>query len=312
MIPRTGRILSGLSYPLLISAAVAGPLAMMSSGFTVLFSTYATLTAMVAAVILLELFSPARAEWKPGADDILNDSLFMVVVQMALPKMIIFLIVAGVTKAVQDNHLYLAGLWPTAWPVPLQALLMLLLADFFRYWLHRAAHANSWLWALHTVHHAPRILYWMNVGRFHPLEKALQICLDSLPFILIGVTEPVLAVYFVFYATNGFLQHSNIYLRHGPLNYVFSTAELHRWHHSRDFSQANCNFGNNLSIWDLLFQTWYLPEGRQVDTIGIQCDSYPENFVAQLKAPFSAATPSIASSCFDPADEKHHPQESIR
>ena len=144
---------------------------------------------MAAAVILLEFFSPARADWKPGIDNILNDSLYMVVVQMVLPKMIIFLVVAGVTKAVQANHLYLAGLWPTVWPVLLQALLMLLLADFFRYWLHRAAHASSWLRALRTVHHAPRILYWMNVGRFHPLEKALQVCLDSLPFILIGVTS---------------------------------------------------------------------------------------------------------------------------
>jgi len=31
------------------------------------------------------------------------------------------------------------------------------------------------------VHHYPHKLYWLNVGRFHPIEKALQYMLDMLP-----------------------------------------------------------------------------------------------------------------------------------
>ena len=42
----------------------------------------------------------------------------------------------------------------------------------------------------------------MNVGRFHPIEKAVQFCADALPFVLVGVGGEALAAYFVFYAVN--------------------------------------------------------------------------------------------------------------
>lgn len=56
------------------------------------------------------------------------------------------------------------------------------------------------------------------MGRFHPLEKAFQFVLDALPFMLRGVGEQVISLYFVFYSINGFFRHSNIRLRYGALN----------------------------------------------------------------------------------------------
>ena len=73
------------------------------------------------------------------------------------------------------------------WPIWIQAVLMVLVVDFLRYWLHRAAHQNDTLWRLHSVHHSVEQLYWLNTARFHPLEKALQMSLDSLPFLLMQV-----------------------------------------------------------------------------------------------------------------------------
>ena len=217
-------------------------------------------------------------------------------VQLVLSKTIALLVVIAIETAGVNTGFNVVRVWPSHWPVLMQFFLMLLLADFFRYWLHRWAHGIPGLWVFHAVHHAPRVLYWWNVGRFHPVDKALQICLDFVPFILIGAKEPVLAVYFVFYATNGFLQHSNIRLRHGFLNYVFSTAELHRWHHARDSNLARCNFGNNLIVWDLLLGTRYLPKGLQVDALGIQDQSYPEGFLGLINAPFVRGTASRSRS----------------
>ena len=97
---------------------------------------------------------------------------------------------------------------------------MVLVVDLLRYWLHRAAHENDTLWRLHSVHHSVEQLYWLNTARFHPIEKTLQMCLDSLPFLLMGVDEQVLALYYIAYATNGFFQHCNISLRYGLLNYI--------------------------------------------------------------------------------------------
>jgi sterol desaturase/sphingolipid hydroxylase (fatty acid hydroxylase superfamily) len=112
----------------------------------------------------------------------------------------------------------------------LQAAMMLLAADFGRYWLHRAFHRYQFMWSYHAVHHSPHRLYWLNVGRFHPFEKAAQLALDTMPFAVMGVGREVLASYFVFYAVNGFFQHSNCDVRLGPLNDVISGPELHRWH----------------------------------------------------------------------------------
>ena len=297
-------VLSWVAYPILTSIVLISALVMMSNGLPLLASTYVPVAIAAFTVTLLEFFNPARSEWKPNRSDVLNDLLFMAIVQLALPKVVAFLVLIATTKVMQGNGFY-AQLWPGDWPIPLQALLMVVLADFFRYWLHRAAHGHPWLWALHKVHHAPRVLYWVNVGRFHPIEKAIQICVDSLPFILIGVSEPVLALYFVFYATNGFLQHSNVYLQHGLLNHVFSTAELPRWHHARDSSTASCNFGNNLIIWDTLFGTRYLPTGQQVSAIGIADEDYPTDFRGQLKAPFARSSASrVASNRADVSRDK--------
>ncbi len=126
----------------------------------------------------------------------------------------------------------------------------------------------------------------MNVGRFHPLEKSVQYVFDTLPFVFLGVSADVLSVYFVFYAVNGFFQHSNCEVRLGLLNFIVSGPELHRWHHSRLLQESNNNYGNNLIVWDLLFGTRFLPKGRLVGDLGLLNRDYPLNFVSQLAAPF--------------------------
>ena len=107
-----------------------------------------------------------------------------------------------------------------------------------------------------------------------------------MPFIILGISEKVLALYFIFYAINGFFQHCNIKIHLGPLNYIISGPELHRWHHSMRIKQSNNNYGNNLIIWDLLFGTWYLPRSKQVDQLGLINRNYPMGFIKQLKSPF--------------------------
>ncbi len=138
------------------------------------------------------------------------------------------------------------------------------------------------------MHHAPHKLYWLNVGRFHPIDKGLQFLFDVLPFILLGVGEEVLGLYLVCYALNGFFQHSNIEVRLGVLNYVISGPESHRWHHSRFKEESNHNYGNNLIIWDWLFGTWYLPEDKHVDELGLVNRRYPTSFLKQMMTPFIA------------------------
>ena len=110
--------------------------------------------------------------------------------------------------------------------------------------------------------------------------------LDSVPFLLMAVDERVLALYYVAYSTNGFLQHCNIDLIRRPQLHR-RDAETHRWHHSREPREANHNYGNTVILWDLLFGTWFLPDTREVRDLGLSEPHYPKTFLGLLKAPFT-------------------------
>ena len=278
-------IVSWLAYPLVISFGIAQYLTLADQSFPIQISSYITVAMGALLVTLLEIFFPHVKEWQGNPMDIKVDLVYMIGVQVAVPTVLGLSLALFLKNQFEQIGFQAAAFWPHQWLLGLQVILMLLMADFLRYWLHVASHRFEPLWRLHAVHHSPHKLYWLNVGRFHPLEKTLQYLFDALPFILLGVGEHVLALYFVFYAINGFFQHSNVELRYGPLNYLISSAELHRWHHSWLSRESNSNYGNNLIVWDLLFGTRYLPNDRHVETLGLPNRKYPLTFLEQLKTP---------------------------
>ena len=277
------RVLPYVWYPSFFALAIAMFATMLDRGSHLLIALNVPIALVAIAIIGLELVFPARLDWKPRRSDVASDALFMVFVQTLLPRAL----AAGLTLAITAwTHAYApSAWWPHQWPLFGQALLMVLAVDFLRYWLHRACHTFTPLWRLHEVHHSPDILYTLNVGRFHPLEKLLHFSLDTVPFVLLGVAPEVVAAYFLFYAVNGFFQHSNLRLRYGFLNYVVGSAETHRWHHAREPKVALCNFGNTTIVWDLMFGTWYLPKHRSLE-IGIPDRDYPKDFWSQMFTPF--------------------------
>jgi sterol desaturase/sphingolipid hydroxylase (fatty acid hydroxylase superfamily) len=242
----------------------------------------------VGMITVLEYLLPFRSDWRPSRTDIRVDLVFMVLVQVLLPKALVLLTAMSLVQWVGVQPAAMAGWWPHTLPDWAQMLLMMVTADFFRYWLHRAAHEWQPLWRFHAVHHSVDKLYWLNVGRFHPVDKSLQFLCDALPFILLGVSEDVLALYFVVYSIKGFFQHSNVDVKLGPLNYLISGPELHRWHHSKQVAESNQNYGNNLIIWDIVFGTFLLPWNKVVDELGLQ-HAYPTGFLDQIKIPFKNA-----------------------
>jgi len=278
-------ILARFSYPGVLFFAIALHLYVVKSQ-SLTMATYLPVIFGLLAVTLLEIFTPERTVWRPQASEIGNDAAYMAAIQILLPRLLAFLFALSLVEPLRSSGWLLENHWPHLWPIGYQVIAMILAADFFRYWLHRFAHEYDFLWRFHAVHHSVPKLYWLNVGRFHYVDKSLQFLFDALPFILLGVSGEVLALYFVFYSVNGFFQHSNIRLRLGFLNYIFSTAELHRWHHSRITAESNTNYGNNIILWDILFGTWFLPTDRKVDELGLHNTHYPYSFVDQLKAPY--------------------------
>ncbi len=273
-----------LSWPVVMAVAVSVHLLLAGAGLAVGVSAVLAITLGAGLVITHEILWPYRHGWRPSSGDVRTDLVYLAVVQMLLPRLLGLAAIWAVAGfSVMPSAV---PLWPHHWHPVAQAALMVLSADLLRYWLHRAAHSYTPLWRLHAVHHAPKRLYSINVGRFHPIEEALQFLCDALPFLLLGVSEQVLALYFVFYAVNGFFQHSNCDIALGPLNWLISGPELHRWHHSVETAESNHNYGNNLIVWDLLFGTFFLPRDRAVGQLGLVNRDYPRGFLGQLRGPF--------------------------
>ncbi|MEQ8651500.1 MAG: sterol desaturase family protein [Kiloniellales bacterium] len=271
-----------LLYPATLCGGLLFFVWSLDSGVAAPFAAYHAVLLGGGVVVIAELLLPYRGSWQPRGRDLSGDLFYLFGVQVALPAGLsaaLLLLAAELPSSGLD-------LWPQAWPLAAQVLLLLLLADLARYWLHRASHAQPLLWRLHAVHYAPQGLHALNVGRFHPLEKLLQFGVDSLPFLLLGAAPEVLAAYLVFYAINGFLQHCNVDLRLGWLNWIVSGPELHRWHHARRPALSDHNFGNNLILWDLVFGTRWLPRGAAVGALGLRNPAYPRDLLGQTLAPF--------------------------
>lgn len=276
-----------ISYPLGICSSYV-LFGSLSSYLNSELAAYASVLFGAVLVTFHELALPYRDDWRPTLMDVSNDAAYMVVSQILFERLLTLL---GLFVAVRLSAIAFSqdpGIWPHSLPVWVQAVAVLVVGDFLRYWMHRGFHRFRWMWRLHAVHHSPRRLYWLNVGRFHPLEQTLQFVVDALPFILLGVGLDVLSVYFVFYAVNGFYQHSNCDVRLGWLNWVVAGPELHRWHHSLDSKESNSNYGNNLILWDIVFATRFFPAGHAVESLGIPAEDYPADFLHQLAAPFNS------------------------
>src|SRR5262249_17302339 len=122
-----------------------------------------------------------------------------------------------------------------------------------------------------------------------PLDAWLSAFIYLGPLVVLGAEPALFTLFSVFSAAHSFLQHSNVDVRLGPLNYVFSMAEVHRWHHARPLPRSNANYGQQVLVWDLIFGTRKVPEGGAPPAdVGLATASYPTTLLAQLASPFVA------------------------
>jgi len=178
------------------------------------------------------------------------------------------------------------GIWPRAWPMWIQVLLAIVVAEFGFYWAHRIAHEWKPLWRFHAVHHSVSRLWIVNTGRFHFVDSFKSIILGMLILLALGAPMEALTWLSAVTAFIGMLTHCNIDMRFGTLSRWFNTPELHRWHHSRDLREGNKNYGENIMLWDHVFGTYFnTRDYRPPAEIGIS-EMMPPGFLQQLAWPF--------------------------
>ena len=219
-----------------------------------------TLISICTAIIIIffERINPEYIEWNISGNDIMTDSLHLLVSHTFIPRFLeISLYVSLFTVSLNISNSFDIQLWPNHWNIFFQLIIAMLISQFGEYWMHRLMHENKLLWKFHATHHSPNRLYWLNAARFHPIDALLINLVAYIPLILLGANVIVLLLVSIWINVHGLFQHCNIHLRLGPLNYIFSMCELHRWHHSRIESESNANYGNNIIFWDFVFGYYF-------------------------------------------------------
>lgn len=237
---------------------------------------------------IMERVQPFRLAWNVAQNDVLTDTAY-IGINVALREIVNVVFKLGLISLAAAAGLASdgLGLWPVGWHPLLQIIPALLVFDFFEYWYHRASHRHRFLWRFHAIHHSPKRLYFFNAARFHFVDWIILSIIEVAILFALGADPRVIALCVVFIQIHGLFQHANIDLKLGPLNYLVSGPELHRWHHSKLIHESDTNFGNNVIVWDLLFGTWFLPRDRTVGVLGLLNPEYPASFAGQLKAAFA-------------------------
>ena len=245
------------------------------------------------AASVLEHHWPYRAAWNQPQGDRATDwasAATLVAVVEPLLKLLGTLALVAVYGH-GDAGAASTSAWLQGLPFALQVILATLLIELGKYGAHWLHHTLAPLWWLHAMHHGSERLYALNNLRFHPLNHAINFALSMLPAMLLGFSAESILCYLAISQPVLMLQHANLGLRSGWANYLFSTNELHRWHHSTDSAEGDTNFGSAFVLWDQVFGTYrYTPAGNDPAQVGLFASSarYPARagYWVQLKSMF--------------------------
>lgn len=83
--------------------------------------------------------------------------------------------------------------------------------------------------------------------------------------------------------------HANLNVTLGPLKYIVATPVFHRWHHTAEGQVNTKNFGGIFSLWDVVFNTFYMPKNILLQAYGVAGVRIPENYFGQLLYPLTTA-----------------------
>lgn len=274
-------------FPLVLAAAALGSWAIAVQSLPPMAVQMGVFAFTVLAAIAAERWLPFVESWSrpPSHErrtDLISWAVLMAAIDPLLKRGVMPLLLSlTVTAANPQGAL---GLFPSEWHWTAQLALAAVMAEFGQYWMHRAAHAQRWMWNVHSFHHSPPRLYWLNGFRVNPLNMAWHQLSGVFVLMLIGAPAETIHGLILFGTVISVFQHSNADLRLEGWNRVFATADLHRWHHDADTRRTVCNFGSVLMIWDQVFGTFRAAREPAPAAVGIADHSTtPKTYLGWLR-----------------------------
>lgn len=149
-------------------------------------------------------------------------------------------------------------------PAAVATAVVVLVLDLSWWVAHVTMHASPTLWRVHRVHHSDPAVDVTTTIRQHPIEGVIRYAFAGTAAIGLGASPEAFAVYRVWSALHGLLEHANVRLppRLDALAaWVVTTPNMHKVHHSRRPDETNSNYGNIFSLFDRCFAT-FTPTAR--------------------------------------------------
>ncbi len=245
---------------------------------------------------LVEVLNPWRKKQKILRQDFWLD-LFYMFFNIILISMIGFNAASDVVAELFNDFLAwafgiqnLVAISVASLPKWGQLLLMLVLADFVSYWIHRLLHRVPFLWEFHKVHHSVQEMGFAAHLRYHWMENVVYKTLQYIPLAMIGFGINDFLIIHIFNLAWGHFNHANTNISIGWLGYIFNSPRMHIWHHARHIPEGKygVNFGLTFSVWDYIFGTDYIPENGKDIPLGFEdVEDFPKDFITQQLHPLN-------------------------
>lgn len=174
-------------------------------------------------------------------------------------------------------------------PFALQLLLGLLIADaafFFPHWF-----SHKFLWRFHSIHHSAEKLTWITAMRLHPVDQIGFALGSAIGMHVLGFEGDAIILAIIIHNTYNLFVHANISIDYPkPLCYILGSPNYHRWHHAADKEAIDKNMATMFPVFDLIFGTYYYPQGKLPESYGLygkdEQKNFPKTFGKQLIYPF--------------------------
>jgi sterol desaturase/sphingolipid hydroxylase (fatty acid hydroxylase superfamily) len=230
-----------------------------------------------------ERVAPYEPEWNHDHEDTARDVAHGIVYEICsfnsmviLPFLTIWIPWAGVV-------------WPSSWPLALQLLLAVLLADIGVTLIHFWSHRLPILWRFHEIHHSSPRLYGLNGLVRHPVHQTLDLAVGFMPLVLLGLPLDIAVLLGFAITVQLLLQHSNADIRVGRFAEILAIGPVHRLHHVKWHGEGDVNFGLFLNVWDRMLGTFQLAKTELVREGEVGVDDggdHRTSYINEMLRPF--------------------------
>jgi sterol desaturase/sphingolipid hydroxylase (fatty acid hydroxylase superfamily) len=227
------------------------------------FLTFWTLIGITASDRLLRatLIQKSRFDWIIDGIGLLIQGLVIPIIQIVVLKRFYGYVMAQAAGCLTLHPILALGLSFVA-------------VDYLYYWNHRGLH-SKWLWRSHLVHHTvtqmdvlgtSRNTIWTSFVIVYVWIHSLFIYLLNDPsWYIWGVS---LTCALDLWRHSGLSVSSKSWI-YKVISSILILPQDHAWHHASEM--ANCNYGANLKLWDLIHQT-YFSSSEFPERLGIKSD----------------------------------------